>query len=78
MKHSTLSSSPNSGNTNVSSRFYWLRRFRFARKKIGGAWIKTKFRGWITYQTYVYYKGYGYDPIALVSEEEGVVKWQRS
>lgn len=62
----------------VMRRFYWLRRFRFARKKIGGAWIKTAYRGWITYQTYCDYNAYGFDPVALASEEDGVIKWTKN
>ena len=61
---------------NTKSKFYILRSFRFARKRMGGAWIKTRFRGWISYQTYVYYKGYGFDPIALIAEEEGKITWK--
>lgn len=68
----------NGANATVMRRFYWLRRFRFARKKIGGAWMKTKWRGWITYQTFVYYKAYGFDPVALMSEQDGEVRWVAS
>jgi len=56
---------------------YKLRVFRFARKIIGGAWVKTKHRGWITYQTYIDYMGYGFDPVVLMSEENGIIKWRK-
>ena len=52
-----------------------MRRFRFIRQHIGGAWIKTAHRGWITYQTYCDYNAYGFDPVALVAEECGKVTW---
>ena len=52
-----------------------IHRFRFIRRYIGGAWIKTTHRGWITYQVFCDYKSYGFDPVALAAEECGKVIW---
>ena len=59
----------------IISNWYLLYRFLWVRKKIGGAWVKTKYKGWIKYEIFLFYKGYQFDPIVLISEEEGIVKW---
>ena len=55
---------------------YWLRRFRFARKSMGGTWIKTLYKGWIPYEEYWGLKeNITWDTIALIEEKDGVVIW---
>jgi hypothetical protein len=53
----------------------FLKSFRFYRKKKGSVWVKTAHRGWITFNTYEYYKGYGFDPIILRVEYNGKITW---
>lgn len=45
-----------------------MRRFKFFRRKKGGYWVKTAYKGWITQSTHAFYIGYGYDPVILEEE----------
>lgn len=46
----------------------YLVELRFVRKYIGGVWIKTKERGWITVEQYNLYIGYKFDPVFIKDE----------
>jgi hypothetical protein len=48
-----------------------LYNFKYFRKKVGGIWIKTKHRGWICGETYMFYIGYKFDPILIKVEDYG-------